>query len=341
MTYSLSLQSVLVNAIQSLADFAADPLFAQHFRLVFGIEISSQQFLQIIEDLPEIAILPDEVLPGAFGAFSVQTGTIYLSESAVNGDSGRLQAVLLEEIGHFIDAQVNTMETLGDEGELFSAIVRGVDLSPTDLGRIQTEDDHATITLKGENIAIEQATVTLPSDNRIAAVLGGYKWGIPTITYSFYGGGSYYGSEAGLAPLSDAMKKSVRDFLEYSIEPLINVNFVEVNDSPSSYGLLRYFLSTDPGYAYAYYPFATDTNQGNSDDQAGDAFFNRSYDYLGDDAGFQGGFGTHGYMAILHETLHALGLKHPGDYNGNGTGDPPFLPFNQDNQDNTVMTYNF
>ncbi|MBD2626982.1 Calx-beta domain-containing protein [Trichormus variabilis] len=187
----------------------------------------------------------------------------------------------------------------------------------------------------------QEATSVASGDYRIDSLLGGYKWGVTNISYSFYSGGSYYGSEGGLASVSEAVKNNVRTILANFISPLINLNFVEVPDSAASYGQIRYLLSTDPSYAYAYYPFSTDTNQGNSNDVAGDVFFNSSYDNTFDTNGIQGGPGTHGYQTIIHETLHALGIKHPGNYNGSGVGDPPYLPFGEDNWDNSLMTYNF
>ncbi|MDJ0662712.1 MAG: Calx-beta domain-containing protein, partial [Crocosphaera sp.] len=332
-----------------LEDFANSADFLVRMGEIFGevdIPVLQEKWQNREVEIPEIRIVTEETINGAYGAFARSNGTIYLAEGFLienEANISQVAAVLLEELGHAVDAQLNPdEERIGDEGELFSAVVRGINLTESELIRIQGEDDRVQITLDGKAIEIEQARVNRPSDNRIAAVLGGYKWGVTTITYSFYSGGNYYGDEQGVRPVSEAIKKSVRDFLENIIEPLINVNFVEVNDSPTNYGLLRYLLADDPGYAYAYYPFSTDTNQGNSNDRAGDIFFNTRYDIPTTDTdGFQGGPGTHGYTTLIHETLHALGLKHPGDYNGNGTGDPPFLPFDEDNLDNTVMTYNF
>ena len=49
--------------------------------------------------------------------------------------------------------------------------------------------------------------------------------------------------------------------------------------------------------------------------------------------------GTYAYMAIMHEIGHALGLKHPGNYNGSSAGTGPFLPKKSDNYDVTIMSY--
>jgi hypothetical protein len=179
------------------------------------------------------------------------------------------------------------------------------------------------------------------ADYRINSLLTGYQWGVTSINFSFYSGGSYYGSERDLGIVSDGIKANVRNILNNVIAPLINVSFVEVTDSASSYGQIRYLLSPSADYAYAYYPFSTDTNQGNDNDVAGDVFLNPTYDNSSSTDGFQGGPGTRGYQTIIHETLHALGLKHPGNYNSSGAGDPPYLPYGEDNWDNTLMTYNF
>jgi beta propeller repeat protein len=60
-----------------------------------------------------------------------------------------------------VDAQVNTKDTAGDEGELFSALVRGVSLSAAELSRIKTENDHAIAVIGGQQVAIEQSAGTI------------------------------------------------------------------------------------------------------------------------------------------------------------------------------------
>jgi Ca2+-binding RTX toxin-like protein len=172
------------------------------------------------------------------------------------------------------------------------------------------------------------------SSNGVAAIPAlnaGTRWTGNTITYSFFSGGSYYGSETGVRPLSAGVQNFARRIFA-DIQSLINVNFVEVADSANSYGQVRLMASNSPGYAYAYYP--------STNPLGGDVHLNPSYDNANDLNGFQSGIGSHGYMALVHEIGHALGLKHPGDYSRDGS-DAPFLSFGEDNTGNTVMSYNF
>ena len=156
------------------------------------------------------------------------------------------------------------------------------------------------------------------------------------ITYSFYsaGSGSYSGREV-VSEVSTTIKNNVRSILS-SIEAFINIRFVEVVDSATSCGAIRYMYSdgkANPSdaaysfYAYGYYP---------GEGVGGDVHLNPNQANS-----FEGGASTYGYMALIHETLHTLGLKHPGSYNaGGGTTEGPFLSPSDDNTTNTVMTYN-
>jgi Ca2+-binding RTX toxin-like protein len=172
--------------------------------------------------------------------------------------------------------------------------------------------------------------------NGAETVLTGFRWEQPTVSFSFYSSqnnGQYYGSETGVSEVSEAVKQNVRNIIRNTIEPFINLRFVEVADSVSSFGQIRLMYSNGPDYAYAYYPI----NDG--DQRSGDIHLSPRFssDPIGT---FDGAPGNLGFQVLIHEILHSLGLKHPGNYNGNGPGEGPFLPPNLDNNTSSVMTYN-
>ena len=175
------------------------------------------------------------------------------------------------------------------------------------------------------------AAINATGDYRIDALLSGYKWGTTQVTYSFYEdsvwGGQYYGTET-VSEVSEPVKTNVRAIMAlYSA--VMNVNFVEVTETSNTIGYIRFMDSTAPGYAYAYYPASSAMFS-----TSGDVHLNVTYDRLGDTNGFQHPAGQHGYVSIMHEVGHAVGLKHPHS-------DSPNLPADEDNFARTIMTYNF
>jgi hypothetical protein len=151
------------------------------------------------------------------------------------------------------------------------------------------------------------------------------------IPFSFYRTGARDYVEETSTELTEPIKANVRKVIE-TIERYINVHFIETADN--EYVPIRYLFAQDTNsssYAYAFYP---DNNSG------GDVHLSNRWESDAKNS-FGQGPGNHGYMTLLHETLHALGLKHPGNYDVTGTGtEGPYLLPSNDNTSNTIMSYN-
>ncbi|UZQ55583.1 pre-peptidase C-terminal domain-containing protein [Trichothermofontia sichuanensis B231] len=160
-------EAALELAHTQLTNFFSEPDLLDVLRIPFG-DFDEAQATALAQDfitgdfsnLLQIEILAAGVLQGANGGFDSLTGTIYLADNFLihNADNPTAIAnVLLEEIGHYIDAQINGVDSPGDEGEIFSAIVQGQSLTIEDLARLQAEDDTATIVVGDRSILIEKS----------------------------------------------------------------------------------------------------------------------------------------------------------------------------------------
>ncbi|NYZ17550.1 matrixin family metalloprotease [Azospirillum sp. RWY-5-1] len=172
----------------------------------------------------------------------------------------------------------------------------------------------------------------------IAALLpsGAPKWGSSTagtsatVTYSFMTVAPSYATSSdrsGFATMTEAQKTAVRAALATWAE-VANITFTEVSDSGSG-GSLRFGTNDQNGVSagYAYYPSTSALG--------GDV-------YLANDqtSNVSPTAGTYGYLTILHEIGHAIGLKHPGNYNAGGGGtDGPYLPSAEDSYQYSLMSY--
>ncbi|MEH2442686.1 bluetail domain-containing putative surface protein [Nostoc sp.] len=366
------------NVYSYLSSFRNDAGYTKKLETAFGNdfdrEVANQLFDEFAQgdfsDIPSIKIVKRDDINGANGAFSRDTNLIYLASEFITENANNPQTitdVLLEETGHFIDAQINTKDAAGDEGDIFARLVEGKSISQQELAVLRAEDDKATVTLDGQVVQIEQALqgsylvseTGASGDYQIDALIYKYAWdsnndvgknesgiwnpGTSTLemTYSFYKPGvADYGwptnsdpksnDNVNLEELTSQVKDSIREILR-TIEQRVNINFREITEENGNYGQLRYIYKGDIYNRHAYLPdFNYDQNISSTHYQ-GDVFlYNQSLDT-----------NNSGYQIAIHETLHALGLKHPGDYNGgSGNGIAPFLPLEEDNDNNTVMSYN-
>ncbi|WP_404786142.1 cadherin-like domain-containing protein [Altericista sp. CCNU0014] len=191
------LDQALVFTQEKLQEFARDPGFGEKIALAFGAGADANA-LQLawqggdFSTLPRIEILTADQLNGANGAYAIATNSIYLSIDFLQAHQDNPDAVtgvILEEIGHFVDSQLNDVDSPGDEGAIFSALVEEKSFLQKKLQKLKSEDDFATILLNGQALQIEQSSL----DDGVAALLppGSPRWPSnfifpgTTVTYNF------------------------------------------------------------------------------------------------------------------------------------------------------------
>ncbi|BCL38132.1 putative Ig domain-containing protein [Nostoc sp. MS1] len=153
----------LLQVTDSLKSFLGQPNYIDSLKLSFGSGWQTTKATAILTDLSQAKNLPQlKIVSGqelqSQGAFSQQTNTIYLAQKFIEQNPiNAIAQVLTEELGHYIDSQLNTVDTPGDEGELFAAIVDGVELTSAQIQAITLEDDHKIVTINGQTLLVEQS----------------------------------------------------------------------------------------------------------------------------------------------------------------------------------------
>ncbi|MGJ0606845.1 Calx-beta domain-containing protein [Cylindrospermopsis raciborskii] len=114
--------------------------------------------------IPQIEILDGGILGSAYGAYARETNKIYLSRNFVTNNTAEvIGRVILEELGHFVDGQLNVEDSEGDEGAIFAELVVGNSLDDQALRKLRTESDFGIITLNGQQVHVEQSSsLSLP-----------------------------------------------------------------------------------------------------------------------------------------------------------------------------------
>jgi Ca2+-binding RTX toxin-like protein len=121
-----------------------------------------------------------------------------------------------------------------------------------------------------------------------------------TLTYSFVAKAPADGvGAAGFRAFNSAEQQMVRDILAKT-SALAGITFSEVAEAGAAVGQLRFGVSSQAGTkGVSWMP-----NQGGAGDLAGDV-------WMDTDSMLDLAPGSEGYMALLHEIGHALGLRHP------------------------------
>ena len=144
------LQSIWQEALQQIEAFLSHSTLNPWL----GVGSDAQLRSLLAGEMINLVVTPAALLQ-ANGAFAAETQTIYLADSLLQQSNEAAVSVLLEEIGHWVDAQVNTMETSGDEGAIFAALVQGKSLSAAQWAALAVEDDHGWLNWGDQSIAVE------------------------------------------------------------------------------------------------------------------------------------------------------------------------------------------
>ncbi|NJR39193.1 MAG: hypothetical protein HC781_10615 [Leptolyngbyaceae cyanobacterium CSU_1_4] len=157
----------LSSALQKLELFLQEPEFRAKMNTAFGDRWDSEAAISLIQNLvagkalPDIQIMSDATLNGAMGAYDAANQTLYLSQNFLTAQAANpaaIERVLLEELGHHIDAQINPVDAAGDEGEIFASLVLGQVFSPAQLAALKVENDSGAIIVNGVTQMVEFAT---------------------------------------------------------------------------------------------------------------------------------------------------------------------------------------
>jgi hypothetical protein len=158
----------------------------EQFKIAFGQDFDRDKIDLVLGDwqatgnkIPEIEILSSQILGKADGAFDAANNKIYLSSNLIErGNLAEIVPVIIEEIGHYLDTKIHPGgDAVGDEGEIFSNLVRNVTISDDRYQSLIQEDDRAEIVINHTQTIVEQSVTptTVPAQpiHNLAIQAGG------------------------------------------------------------------------------------------------------------------------------------------------------------------------
>ncbi len=142
------------------------------------------------------------------------------------------------------------------------------------------------------------------------------------------------GQAKSFSPLTDNQKAAAIASFNY-ISAITNVKFTEDKTGNGNIQMGRYDMSATAGGQAGMDGIANLPNNSAVVDKAFVFINSASPGDLGDSTS-----GSYGWSDVWHELGHAMGLKHPGNYDaGGGTVTTPFLPTTKDNHQYSIMSY--
>ena len=170
-TQRKSLENILADAKNiaqnHLEKFRENPKRANILETAFGKSKSKGSVENLITKLtitrnwPSLKILSGLEIKGSLGAYNAEKQTIYLSADFLRETESRpelIAKVILEELGHHIDATINKIDSSGDEGAIFSKLVFGEELSKEQLEILKQENDFNLLNIEGKSLLVELAS---------------------------------------------------------------------------------------------------------------------------------------------------------------------------------------
>ena len=123
---------------------------------------------------------------------------------------------MTEELGHYLDWQLNREDALGDEGEIFANLVLGELITDAELQALQAQNDHGTLTWNDRTISVEYAegdpgTFTVGNAGQI--------------TFDFLADAGAYRGDLAFFSLTglEALDRSSNDFVQAALNRAVSV----------------------------------------------------------------------------------------------------------------------
>ncbi|RCL64104.1 MAG: calcium-binding protein, partial [Synechococcus sp. MED-G67] len=123
------------------------------------LELNQKFILGEFNDLPNIELLSGSAIGSASGAYASSSRTIYINQIWLkHATNEQVIDLLNEELGHHLDNNFQSKDTPGDEGAVFSLLLKNATESTASITQIkneQKENDHGWISVDGQLLEAE------------------------------------------------------------------------------------------------------------------------------------------------------------------------------------------